>query len=137
MSKRDAYHDAVREALERAGWVITHDPLRILFEERAVKADLGASGAIGASQGERTIAVEIKDLKGYSLMGPFYSAVGQYLVYRCWLNRTEPNRTLYLATSDALQGFFAERATQVVLQEYDIRLLFVNIERREVVAWNN
>ena len=31
MARKDDYHDNVREALEKAGWNITHDPYNLRF----------------------------------------------------------------------------------------------------------
>ena len=33
MSKKDVYHDNVREALEKDGWTIVRDPLRIYISQ--------------------------------------------------------------------------------------------------------
>ena len=41
MSKLDIYHDAVRHALEKDGWTITHDPLTVSVGGRDVYVDLG------------------------------------------------------------------------------------------------
>lgn len=42
MSARDLFHEAVKNALKKEEWVITHDPLEIQFEEVKLKIDLGA-----------------------------------------------------------------------------------------------
>ena len=39
---RDAYHDAVRHALEKEGWQITHDPFPIPLPGVTLQVDLGA-----------------------------------------------------------------------------------------------
>lgn len=39
---KDIYHDIVRSALEKDGWTITQDPLRITIGARGVYVDLGA-----------------------------------------------------------------------------------------------
>lgn len=41
MAARDLYHDAVVEALEKDGWLITHDPLTIVYTTREVFIDIG------------------------------------------------------------------------------------------------
>jgi Holliday junction resolvase-like predicted endonuclease len=33
MSRRDAFHDLVRDALKADGWLITHDPYTVRFGE--------------------------------------------------------------------------------------------------------
>jgi hypothetical protein len=38
MAAKDAYHDAVRKALEKEQWNITHDPLHLEFLDSEVIA---------------------------------------------------------------------------------------------------
>lgn len=59
MSAKDTHHDAVVEALEKDGWKITHDPLRILWEQKVMFVDLGAEPIIAAEKEHEKIAVEI------------------------------------------------------------------------------
>ena len=54
MSARDIFHDAVKIALERDNWQITHDPLALEFGLGSSYVDLGA---------ERIIAAERKNEK--------------------------------------------------------------------------
>jgi hypothetical protein len=42
MSARDLFHNAVRNALQKEGWNITHDPLTIKFGKDKLSIDLGA-----------------------------------------------------------------------------------------------
>jgi hypothetical protein len=42
MPARDEIHDAVKNALIKDGWTITHDPYPLPFDDRDVYADLGA-----------------------------------------------------------------------------------------------
>ena len=60
MSKRDIIHEIVRNALEKDGWVITHDPLIIPSGGTTFRMDLGAEKMIIAEKGLEKIAVEIK-----------------------------------------------------------------------------
>src|SRR5258708_33705788 len=60
MSRLDLYHDAVRHALEKDGWTITHDPLTLSVGGRDIYVDLGAEKPIAAEKEGRRIAVEIK-----------------------------------------------------------------------------
>ena len=46
---KDKYHREVREALEKEGWRITHDPYKILIGRRKGYIDLGAE-IIGAEK---------------------------------------------------------------------------------------
>ena len=60
MPVRDVYHTAVRNALVKDGWIITHDPYTFTFGLRNLFVDLGAEWPIAAEKGGRKIAVEIK-----------------------------------------------------------------------------
>ena len=55
MPARDVYHAAVRAALIKDGWTITHDPYTMTFGQRAVFVDLGAERVIAAEKGSEEI----------------------------------------------------------------------------------
>lgn len=61
MSRRDDLHLPLRRTLEKDGWTITNDPLILVLEQTALKADLGAEKFFAAEKEGRKIAVEIKD----------------------------------------------------------------------------
>lgn len=42
MARRDNTHFIVREALEREGWIVTHDPFFIKLGKKSAEIDLGA-----------------------------------------------------------------------------------------------
>ena len=68
MSAQDIVHQAVRSALIKDGWQITHDPLTIKFEDVTLYADLGAEKVIAAQKGSGKIAVEIKSFLRKSMV---------------------------------------------------------------------
>lgn len=47
---RDAYHQAVRIAIEKDGWQITHDPLELKFGNIGFEVDLAAQEVIAAER---------------------------------------------------------------------------------------
>src|SRR5438270_13878781 len=97
MPALDHYHQVVRNALIKDGWTITHDPITLSIGMDRVHIDLGAERVIAAEKDVRKIAVEIKTFAGRSRLADFEAAVGQYVIYRMALRRTEPDRELYLA----------------------------------------
>lgn len=97
MPKRDTFHDAVKSALVKDGWTITHDPLPFKFGEQDVFIDLGAEAPVAAEKAGRKIAVEVKSFLGKSGITELERAVGQYVVYRSLLRRKEADRSLFLA----------------------------------------
>jgi hypothetical protein len=55
--------------------------------------------------------------------------LGQYDLYRGFLEMTAPERHLYLAISEAAyEGLFGQRAMQLIVQRYQLPLLVVAIE---------
>ena len=62
MPAKDIYHDSVRNALVKDGWVITHDPLRLKWGVKDMYVDLGAEQLMTAEKEGRQIAVEVKSL---------------------------------------------------------------------------
>jgi len=60
MPKLDIYHKVVKHALQKDGWIITHDPFVLKIGEKRLFVDLGAEYLISAEKGHRQIAVEIK-----------------------------------------------------------------------------
>lgn len=82
MSRKDQFHEAVKHALEKDGWLITHDPFTIQISEAVkLKIDLGAESTIAAQRDLEKIAIEIKSFISDSDISEFHAALGQYLNY--------------------------------------------------------
>ncbi len=81
MSRRDTYHDLVKRALIREGWIITHDPY-FLQADPKLSIDLGAERTLAAERGNEKIAVEIKSFLSESQVTELERAVGQYGIYQ-------------------------------------------------------
>jgi hypothetical protein len=63
-------------------------------------------------------------------------AVGQYGIYRTFLKRVNPERTLYLAVAqDVYQDFFQRPAIQEVVTDHQISLLVFDPTSEEVIQW--
>lgn len=108
---KDFYHETVRNALEKNGWKITHDPFIIEFEGLRVFADLGAEKVFAAERNNEKIAVEIKVFGGKSKISEFEKALGQYDLYELYLTELDPQRQLFLAVSlDIYESFFEHPA---------------------------
>jgi hypothetical protein len=73
---RDIFHDAVRHALEKDGWRITHDPLALQIGGVEMYIDLGAEQLIAAEKEGQKIAVEIKSFVSASAIYEFHLAIG-------------------------------------------------------------
>lgn len=102
MPARDIYHDHVKTALIKDGWVVTHDPLRLEWGAKDLFIDLGAEQVIAAEKPGRKIAVEIKSFVGRSDIDDLEKALGQYVLYHDVLAEREPDRVLYLAVRNVV-----------------------------------
>jgi len=136
MPALDRIHGAIRTALINDGWTITHDPYVIKYSGVTLFADLGAERAIAIERGDQRIVVEIKSFTGASPVQELKLLLGQYDLYRGFLELTAPDRTLYLALSDTIyETIFLQPAIQMIVQRYQLPLLIVNVETEEVVSW--
>ena len=136
MPRYDIYHDAVRNALIKDGWTITHDPLPVTFGRRNLYIDLGAETPLAAEKDGRKIAVEIKSFVSNSEVTDFTRALGQYLWYRSLLARQEPERALYLAVgNDIADGIFEEPEARDFMKAQSIRLLVFDPAQEVVLRW--
>ncbi|AOX03309.1 fatty-acid oxidation protein subunit alpha [Moorena producens PAL-8-15-08-1] len=136
MSAKDLFHEAVKQALQKDQWVITHDPLTFKFGNINFRADLGAERLIAAERTGEKIAVEIKSFLNPSAITDFYSALGQFLSYRLALESVEPDRSLYLAVpKDVYQTFFQYEFTQTAIQKYQVLIIVYDSAKEVIVEW--
>ncbi|MCI5150659.1 MAG: fatty-acid synthase [Candidatus Electrothrix sp. MAN1_4] len=141
MPQRDASHDIVKKALAKNGWKITDDPYVISYGERFLFVDLGAEEIaalrfIGATRENERIAVEIKEFRSKSVMLDLEQAVGQYTLYRLLLGKVDPERMIYLATTDVIfDEIFREPVGELVIQELPMRLIVIDSAKEEVKKW--
>lgn len=136
MSK-DVFHEAVKAALQKDGWVITHDPLRIESLGFNVLVDLGAERLIAANKDGQKIAVEVKSFISPSGISQFHIALGQFLNYRDALIDTEPERHLFLAIPiDAYETTFRLPFVQRAVERYQINLLVYDPVQEVIVTWH-
>jgi hypothetical protein len=137
MSARDQIHSPVKSALLKTDWLVTDDPYVISYGERFLFVDLGAeSQFIGAEKENCRIAIEIKELRGRSVIAELEQAIGQYVLYQLLLTQVDPDRKLYLAiTTQTYENLFQEPIGQLVMQDLPLRLLVVDIAAQEVRQW--
>lgn len=136
MAARDVFHDAVRKGLEKEGWIVTDEPLRIRAGRVDMQIDLGAERVIAAEREEEKIAVEIKSFISTSNISEFHTAVGQFLNYRVALEEQQPNRILYLAIPlGAYQTFFTLPFVQTIVERFQIKLIVYDPATEVIVEW--
>lgn len=133
---RDIIHQAVKNALIKEGWTITADPYIIEYEDVTLFADLGAERPLAAEREGRKIVVEVKSFLSPSPIHDLKSALGQYELYRGYLEVTEPDHELFLAISDSVyENFFQRDAIQLIVKRFALALMAVNLETEEIVIW--
>lgn len=136
MAAKDAYHEAVVEALRKDRWKVTHDPLYLAVGGVEMYIDLGAEPLIAAEKDDQKIAVEVKSFLQPSTISEFHTAVGQFLNYRRALRATDPDRRLYLAVPlETYKGFFALPFIREGVEEYQLLLLVYDAEEKVVSLW--
>lgn len=136
MPARDIYHNTVRNALIRDGWIITHDPLRLQAGSKDLYVDLGAKQLIAAEKKDRKIAVEIKSFTGHSVVADLEHALGQYILYHDILAETEPDRILYLAVRTTIfDELFEEPIGRILLKNSRIKLTVFDPKKEEIIRW--
>ena len=136
MPNRDRYHDVVRRALEKDGWTITDDPLRMRWGKKDMYIDLAAEKLLVAAKGEQQIAVEVKTFGGPSSIADAQKSLGQYFIYLSVIKRVEPKRKLYLAIHEEVYDeFFTEPLGEILLSDYQVPLLVFDPEQEVIVQW--
>lgn len=137
MPAKDLYHDVVKEALQKEGWAITHDPYFIRLGKRRGYIDLAAE-MIGAERGREKIAVEIKSFSTTSDVDAFEDALGQFLIYKTALEYKEVNRVLYLAMPiDFYKSLFDDLFFVEILQKYQVKVIVYNYINTTIEQWIN
>lgn len=136
MSAKDLFHNAVKTALQKEGWLITHDPMLIRLGSIEMQIDLGAEKIIAADKDGQKIAVEVKSFLGTSAISEFHTALGQFLNYRLALEEQDPERILYLAVpEDTYDTFFTLQFIQGVIKRYQLKLIIYAPEREVIIRW--
>lgn len=136
MPAKDFFHDTVRHALVKDGWIVTHDPLVLKWGKKDFFADLGAERLVAAIKGSEKIAVEIKSFAGPSEMADLEKAVGQYVIHHDILAQTEPDRRLYLAVPLFVMGdVFEEAIGRLLLVNNRLRLIVFDAEEEVIRQW--
>jgi XisH protein len=138
MAARDIFHNVVKQALEKAGWRVTHDPLSLQIGGVEMYIDLGAEQLIAAEKDGEKIAVEIKSFVAVSAIYEFHLAIGQYRNYQLALVQEDPERVLYLAIpEDAYDRLFTLQFIQDALQYNEVRYLVYDVQAEVIVQWQS
>jgi XisH protein len=136
MPARDIYHDSVKNALIKDGWIITDDPLHLKWGQKDMYIDLGAKRLLAAEHGDKKIAVEVKSFVSPSEITDLKDAVGGFVMYRAVMRRLEPERTLYLAVRDSVfAALFQEAIGTLLIESENLCLVVFDADNERIVQW--
>jgi XisH protein len=136
MSAKDKFHEVVKLGLQKDGWIITDDPLRVEWGLVELYIDLAAEKIIAAEKEGQKIAVEVKSFLSQSTISEFHTALVQFINYRFAISQSQPERILYLAVpSDTYTTFFQLPFAQGIIQQYQLLLLIYDVENEVIVRW--
>lgn len=138
MSAKDLYHDACIHALQKDGWVITHDPLTVSVGKTDLLIDLGAERIVAAERYGERIAVEIKSFLKPSPVQDLKEAVGQFVLYEGALAESpkHTNRILFLAIrEETYDAVFEEAIGQMLLRHSHLRLIVFDPVEEVILLW--
>ena len=136
MPAKDIYHNTVKKALIRDGWIITDDPLILSIGKKDVFVDLGAEKLIAAEKENQKIAVEIKSFIGRSQVNDLENALGQYILYHEIILENQENRLLFLALKkSAYEEIFEEPIGKILLKRKLIKLLVFDEKKEIILQW--
>ena len=135
MSRKDAYHNVVKQSLIKEGWTVTHDPYIFGTDPRLI-ADLGAERVIAAERKREKIVVEIKSFLRTSQVVDLEDAVGKYSVYNIFLQQQEPDRRLWLAVPlHASENILSREVGRVTLEKMKIPVIVYSLTGEEPLVW--
>ncbi|GCL35477.1 MULTISPECIES: XisH family protein [Sphaerospermopsis] len=138
MSARDTYHEAIKNALIKDGWMIIRDPYTIKYEEIQLFADLLADRTLEIERNGQQIIVEVKSFISRSPMRELETALGQYIIYRTLLKVILPEAKIYLGVSRGIyKSFFLQKAISFIIEENGLRLIVVDLNKEEIIQWRN
>jgi XisH protein len=134
---KDIFHNIVKEALIKDGWLVTNDPLTLLSRaEGGISTDLGAEKVIIAEKELTKIAVEVKSFINPSMIHDFLRASGQYNGYNIVIKRKKIERILYLAMPFfAYEKLIAYEFVQAIIEEMHIKFILFDQQEKIITAW--
>ena len=138
MPAKDIYHDGVKQALIKDGWLIVAENYVLKYGGDKVYPDIAAEKSIAAELQGRKIIVEVKSFLGRSFMNDLDGAVGQYIIYRNILQAQQSEYELYLAiTSRVYSSGFQKKISQLIVENNRVKLLVFDPGSEVVERWIN
>jgi hypothetical protein len=140
MAARDLYYDLVKNALRKAGWRITHNPLRLRLPTHGIQTGQGEATEeplLGADKDERKIAVIVKSFVDCYSVEDLQRALAHLRPYHTSLHATAPDRTLYLAVRQTTyQEYFTESVGAQLLASQPMLCMVFAPRTEAIVTWD-
>ena len=136
MPRKDTYHDTVRIGLEKDGWRVIDDPLRIVAGGVGLFIDLSAEPIMTFARDDKKIAIEIKSFEIQSQITSFYEALGKYLTYRKALAMNKLDLDLYLAVPKrAYDTIFQKELVKELVKEHKVHIVVYSSKNQTITSW--
>lgn len=132
MPAKDAYHNAVVNALIRGEWTIVQQQFYFRLGKRLLVPDI-----LAWRDDVQYVFLEVKGFDNtQSQVTQLHNAIGQYLNYRAALEVIQIDIPIYLAVPvAAYEGILSEPLGEIILQRYEIKLMVIDVEKEEIVLW--
>jgi XisH protein len=138
MARKDKVHDIVKTALEKDGWSVIDEQMRVKILDRGAFIDMAAEKIFELEKDGRKIAVEVKSFLNISILTDVYHAIGQYRLYNVALKKQhDEDYTLYLAAPKSAYDTFLKDllADADYRAAFDAKLIIFDATKEEIVLW--
>jgi hypothetical protein len=131
----DQCHEQVVSALQKDGWRIEDQQIKMSLGKRRVFVDLRAVREVNGDR-QQIMLVEIKCFpEGENITQELYMAIGQYVVYRAMLTQLGLDLPLYLSIPETIFDSVFDVIIQTGMRDSRIKLVIVNLEQERIVRW--
>lgn len=133
---KDKFHDIVKEALEKEGWLVTDDAFQPYAAQEPSMIDLESEPVILAEKEGEKIAVEVKSFTQAAIRMAFYEALGQYLGYSMAMKEVDVAQNFYLAISKEIRHHLEDYSIiKQSIKEQKVKLLIFDLATQKIIEW--
>ena len=135
MPSYDQCHEQVMRALQKDGWLVDKQQVRVTVGRRNVFVDLRATRSSNGSR-QQVLLIEIKCFSDpQTILHELYTAIGQYILYRAMLAERGSDIPLYLSVPESIFQTSFDAPVRRAIQDSRIKLVIINLIAEEVVRW--
>lgn len=137
MPRKDLFHDIVKQAITRAGWKVTNDPLFVPTAGGVnFFIDIGAEHIIEAEKEGKQIAIEVKSFNQDSASYSFYEILGQYLVYEEALKEQPQTMPLYIAIASlGYEKLIDTPIFKRMIEKHGLKFIIIEPQTQTIDSW--